>query len=142
MRAGGWTACLGVAAVVALAPIARAQGIRVSGMTTAQYIELRPWVDDSIAADSTTGTDNLRLSTRGVVVNCDPGAAFCRYKRSANNPISTLPLIQDLQVSAWGLGQGIQIYAHGRARAAVGQARDVWPRAEDPFDLLAAYVQI
>jgi hypothetical protein len=119
-----------------------AQGVRITGTTTAQYVELRPWVDDSIPVDSTSGTDVLRTSTRGVVVHCDSGQAYCRYRRSATSAVSALPLIQDLQLSGWGLGQGIQVYAHGRARAAVGEARDVWPRAGDPFDLLAAYVEI
>ena len=121
---------------------AGAQGIRITGTTTAQYVDLRPWVDDSVSVDSTTGTDALRLSSRGVVVRCDPGAAFCLYRRSASSALNTVPLIQDLQASAWGFGQGIRVYAHARARTSVGDARDVWPRADDPFDLLAAYVEI
>lgn len=133
MIAGAW-ASSGVAA--------DAQGFRITGTTTAQFVQLRPWVDDSISADSTTGTGQLRGSTRNVVVACDSAAAFCRYKHSANDPLSTLPLMQDLQVSGWGLGQGIQVYAHGRFRMAAGEARDIWPLIDDPFGLLAAYVQM
>jgi hypothetical protein len=126
---------------------AEAQGVRITGTTTARYLDLRPFVDDSVSVDSTeiveTGS-SLRTATSrgGIAVRCEPGDLFCRYKRSADDPVSTVPLIQDIEATAWGFGEGISAYAHLRGRAAMGEADDLWPQADDEFDALAAYVEV
>ena len=97
-------------ALLALSPqLARAQGVRIQGITSVRYIEVRP----------------LRL-------NVDPA--------TTQEPVGLVPLTQDLFVNAWGLGQGMRLYAHVRARAALGDTA-IWPQSDDAFDALAAYVE-
>jgi hypothetical protein len=120
-----------------------AQNVRITGTTISRYVEVRPLVIDSVSVDSTVGTDIIREAvTRGVAVQCAPGDLFCRYRRSAEESASTMSLIQDLEASAWGFGQGIRAYAHLRGRAANDAGNDLWPQADDPFDVLDAYVEI
>jgi hypothetical protein len=96
---------------LALLPqVVSAQGIRINGISTARYIEVRP----------------LLLTT-------DPA--------STREPLGLVPLYQDLFVNAWGLGQGIRLYAHVRGRAALGDA-ELWPQSDDAFDALAAYIEV
>lgn len=121
---------------------AGAQGIRITGTTTARYIELRPMVDDSVPADSTTGTGTLRETSRGVVAYCDLGDTWCRYKRTADDALGSVPLLQDLEASVWGLGEGVQGRVHLRGRASAGEARDLWPQGDDAFDVVAAYLDV
>ena len=134
---------LGVAlgALGAFAPArATAQGIRVLGTTVARYLELRPVVDDSVPVDSAIGTGSLRETSRGVVARCVDGEAWCFYRRAADTRLTSLPLLQDLEATGWGLGQGMQAYAHLRVRASAGSDAAIWPQADDAFDLVAAYV--
>lgn len=119
-----------------------AQGVRITGTTTARYLELRPMVDDSVPADSATGAGTLRETSRGTVAYCATGDAWCRYKRTADDPIGSVPLLQDLEASIWGLGEGVQARVHLRGRASAGEARDFWPQGDDAFDVVAAYVDV
>ncbi|HSL69764.1 MAG TPA: hypothetical protein VK864_05950, partial [Longimicrobiales bacterium] len=88
-----------------------AQGVRINGVSTARYIEIRPY--------------NLETDTPSVYA-----------------PLGLVPLTQDLHLNAWGLGQGIRLYAHVRARASVGDAQGLWPQADDAFDALSAYLEV
>lgn len=124
------------------AAAADAQGVRITGTTTARYLELRPMVDDSVPVDSTTGTGTLRESSRGVVAYCDAGESWCRYKRSADDAVGSLPLLQDLEASIWGLGEGVHGRVHVRGRVSAGAARSLWPQGDDAFDVIAAYVNV
>jgi len=134
---------LALAAGLTTADSLRAQGVRISGTTITRYVEVRPLVNDSVSIDSTSGTGTLRQGTsRDVAVQCAAGALFCRYKRTADASESTVSLIQDLEASVWGLGQGIRAYAHIRGRAAGGATKDLWPQADDAMDVLDAYVEI
>jgi hypothetical protein len=117
--------------------------VRITGSTISRYVEIRPLVTDSVPVDSTRGTGTVREAfTRGVAVQCVPGDAHCRYRRSADESEATLALIQDLEASAWGFGQGIRAYAHLRGRAANGAGEELWPQANDAFDVLDAYLEI
>lgn len=136
---------LGLLAAAALAltsSAAAAQGARLAGTTSLRYLELRPMVDDSVRADSVAGGGFLRETSAGVVAYCRADDAWCRYRRTQDDAIGALPLVQDLEASVWGLGRGIHGHAHLRARTTAGEARDLWPQGDDPFDLLAAYVEI
>ncbi|HEY0304361.1 MAG TPA: hypothetical protein VGC44_05280, partial [Longimicrobiales bacterium] len=77
---------------------AQAQSVRVDGVTTARYIELRP-----ITTQETVGL---------------------------------VPLTQDLIVNAWGFGTGVRLYGEFRGRASAGDDTEIWPQADDPFDVL------
>ncbi len=130
-----------LSALAAFASPLYAQGVLVRGTTTANFIELRAMVPDSVPfAQTTPGLFSLRQLANGLTVACGEGDAFCRYYRSGNIT-SAVPLTQDLDVSAWGLGRGVSAHASVRIREAAGANAQLWPRATDRFDALTAYLQ-
>ena len=135
--------CLRVALLTALVPAAKGvtQTVLVSGSTSVRYIELRPFVRDSVPAGTTVGDGLLRQLPDGRVVRCLPGDAFCRDVRPGE-PVSTLPVIHDLNLSAFGFGRGLRFYSHLRARSALGADRGLWPQEEDHFEVMALYGEI
>jgi hypothetical protein len=118
-----------------------AQSINVSGSTSLRFIELRTLATDSVAVGETQGEELLRQLPDGRIVRCVPGDAFCRFVRPGDR-VSTVPLINDLDVSAWGLGRGVRLFLRVRTRTAWGGSPDLWPRADDAFDVLAAYGEL
>lgn len=138
MRGAAWTAAIALAGAAALA---QAQSARVSGVTSMQSVDLRPLVDDSVPIGLATGDGPYRTLADGRVVRCLDGEAYCRF-RSSGDRVTATPLVQDLRASAWGLGQGISLHAHVRLRDALGSDRFQWPRADDNFDALEAYLQV
>ncbi|MCA0375644.1 MAG: hypothetical protein LCH84_08245 [Gemmatimonadetes bacterium] len=121
---------------------ADAQGVLVRGTTTAQFLELRPFERDSVPfAQTTPVTDALRQLPNGALAACSSGEAYCRFHR-AGATSSTVPLLQDLDVTAWGLGRGVSVHASVRVRGAVGSQPDLWPRVGDRVDALSAYLQL
>ncbi len=117
-----------------------AQGARIRGVTSMRLLELRPFLDDSVLASTTLprAVDYRQLAD-GRVVRCVTGDTYCRFK-SAGKAANTVPLVQDLQLTAWGLGRGISAHADVRVRSAMGTQPALWPRAQDAFDALSAYV--
>ena len=115
-----------------------AQSFRVTGSTQLRYIEVRPFVRDSLPADEVGGSGILRQTPDGQVVRCVQGDPYCRGTVPGSTT-STIPAVQDLEMSAWGFGQGIRAFAHLRGRTAWGGNPDLWPRANETMDLLAAY---
>ena len=103
--------------------------------------EPAPGIDGPVSIETEPGTGTLRESSRGVIVRCTPGDAWCRYKRTADDALGSIPFMQDLDASMWGLGEGIHGRVHLRGRASAG-ARDLWPQAGDAFDVIAAYVDL
>ena len=142
MRARGRALTL-VPLLAVVAPQGRAlgQSVRVTGSSVLRYLELRPFVRDSVAQDSTDGEGLLRQLPDGRVVRCIPGEPFCHHVRPGD-VASTVTATQDVEVSAWGFGEGAHLFAHGRGRAAWGEAAGLWPRADDAFDLLALYAEL
>lgn len=119
-----------------------AQGIRISGVTTMQFVELRPLVADSLAASSVPGTGEWRNTADGVPALCPVGGAFCQYERSGNR-INAAPVLQDLTLAAWGFGQGLSFHANVRARTQIGSDTTfIYPRANDHLDVVDAYAQL
>lgn len=135
-----------LAALAAGATPARAQGVRVTGVTQARYVELRPWVVDSIPLSQTAGSGVTRTDTaNGMVVTCQSDttrSSYCTFLRSGTGHLITTPITQDIQVSAWGLGRGISIYAHLRGWFDAGPDKELWPRPERRVEPLAAYLEI
>ena len=138
-----WRAPVALAGVLALSPVVlEGQGVRVRGITTLRFLELRPFVDDSVPFNTTQpGAIEYRQLADGRVVRCVDGDRFCRFKR-AGGVANALPVVQDLQVSGWGLGRGISMHADLRFRGAMGSQPALWPRAQDAFDALTAYVEL
>lgn len=126
-----------------LSPLAgtRAQGVIVKGATTMRYLELRPYVDDSVLFDAALpGSTDYRQLPDGRVVRCISGDRYCRFK-TAGRVANAVPMMQDLQITAWGLGRGISLHSDLRVRHAMGSQPALWPRAQDRFDALTAYVE-
>ena len=138
-------AALAAALAATFAPThaAHAQGVRVSGATTIQLIDVRRMADDSVEASTVTPMEGTTLAEApdGNLVRCTPGDAWCRYRRPGD-VATTAPLLQDVQLAAWGFGTGISAQAHVRARQVFGPVRDLYPRARDRFDALTAYVEL
>ena len=132
--------CLAICIALLAAPLG-AQGVRISGTTTVDYVDVQPIVLDSVLATSTSDSGLLRRTADGIIVECVGADPYCRYYRSATR-VSTGPLMQDLELSGWGLGTGISVYAQGRVRTSIGNASEIWPFASDHFDLLAAYAEL
>ena len=119
----------------------RAQGIRISGVTSMQGVDLRPLIDDSVAVGSTTGTGPYRMLADGRLVRCIEGEAYCRFRSSGAREL-VAPVVQDLRGVAWGFGEGISAQAHVRARGSLGSSAAQWPRADDAFDAIEAWLEI
>lgn len=133
-------ACAVGLAAIAAAPLA-AQVVRVSGVTTLQYVDVRPLEEDSLPVADAVGSGLLRRSPDGYVVRCLTGDAFCRYRRETSIA-STLPAAQDIDVNVWGFGRGIRAYGRLRGRTMLVGNETFWPRSDDHFDVMAAYVEI
>lgn len=118
MRPSSITAVLvGLGLGCSVAAPARAQEIRVHGTTTTQYVQLRPIQYDSAADSGLGGYRTLSVTYAA-------------------------PLVQDLEISAWGLGiPGLRAYALLRGRAALGSAL-VWPQSDDHFEAQFAYLEL
>jgi len=117
------------------------QAIRITGATTFQYLDVRPLEDDSIATTDAIGTGLIRQSPDGYAVRCVGNDPFCRYRR-AGSSTATVPAIQDLSINVWGFARGVRIYSRLRGRAMVVGDEALWPRADDVFDVMAAFVEV
>lgn len=119
-----------------------AQGVRITGVTTVQLVELRQLVSDSLAATEVPGTGEWRTTVDGVPAICPAGSTFCSYERSGDR-LSAAPLLQDLGIAAWGWSEGLSFHANLRARTQFGATNDfVFPRAHDHLDALDAYAEL
>lgn len=123
-----------------LAPALHGQGVRISGVTTVQSVDVRPFVVDSVLGSTVAGSTDWRELSSGVPAYCGLDT-YCRWKRSGDR-VNVVPVWQDLSLAAWGLGQGISVQAQLRARSQLGGGDITWPRANDHFDVLVAYVEI
>ncbi|MGH7689460.1 MAG: hypothetical protein ACREN3_07645, partial [Gemmatimonadaceae bacterium] len=132
----------GLALLATVAAGAHAQGVVVQGSSWAQYLEMRPLLADSVAFASTdSATSITRRTAAGVLTTCVAGDAYCYFYRSAPRAALTA-MMQDLDVTAWGLGQGLSVHAQLRGRDAVGDGRNLWPQATQTFSVLSAYVEL
>jgi hypothetical protein len=120
--------------------VAPAQGARVTGSSSVRYFELLPLAQDSVPVTRTIGSGSVRDSPVGPV-SCPATGDVCYYYKSLART-HTVPVNQDLEVTAWGLGTGVSAYVHVRARTSAGGVRDLYPRENDHFDALAAYVEL
>lgn len=119
-----------------------AQSVRVSGTSWIQLVDLRPLRLDSVTYASTTvDAQGFRTTTDGQPVQCPTEGGYCTLLVSDARRTAA-PLVQDLTLSGWGLGQGISVHAHLRGRGTLGSDALPWPRAADHFDALDAYLNI
>lgn len=137
------TVVLLLALASALLPLPlQGQGVRITGVSTIRYVDVRDMVTDSLPRSATVAEDGLlRRTADGTIVRCIPGENVCRFLRSGSR-ISSVPVTQDLEASAWGFGQGVRIYAQLRARTGLGEVETLWPQSDDELDLMAAYAEL
>lgn len=104
---------MALGALVVAARSADGQAVRVRSSTTARYVQLQPIRYDTAA---------------GIFLPL---------------PVTyAAPITQDVELSVWGLGvPGLRAYALLRGRAALGSEL-VWPRSDDRFDALVAFVEL
>ncbi len=133
---------LATAAALGLAwsPVVGAQGVRITGTSSMQGVDLRPLVEDSVPVGQTTGTGAFRTMADGRLVRCVGDEPYCRFRSSGDRAMAT-PVVQDLRAVAWGFGQGISLQAHVRARGALGDSPS-WPRSDDAFDAIEAWLEV
>jgi hypothetical protein len=117
-----------------------AQGIRISGVTSVQYIELRPFVTDSLPIASVPGTGENRVLASGTPAVCSETTGVCRVLASGER-VGATPMVQDLTLAGWGWVTGLSFHANVRARTNAGGAF-AWPRADDHFDVVDAYAEL
>lgn len=141
MRIKVLPAAIAFLSVVMAATAAAGQVVRISGVTTIRYLDVRPLVEDSVLASAAFGDGLLRQTEDGQIVLCVGNDPFCRFNRSAGAE-GTMPAIQDLSLSAWGFGQGIRVFARLRARTSLGGNQDLWPQANDAIEALEAYGEL
>lgn len=116
-----------------------AQGVRISGTSVIEYVDVQPMVQDSVPATATQDSGLLRRTANGIIVECISGDAYCQYVRSAPR-VSTIPAYQALDVSAWGLMPGLSAYVSVRASVAGGSATEIFPQANS-FEVLTGYLE-
>jgi hypothetical protein len=131
---------LAMVAVLITSHAALAQGVRITGFSSLEYYELMPVAEDSVPVSQTIGSGTTRDSPVGTV-SCPAVSGSCYYFKSLSRA-HTLPLVQDIEASGWGLGTGISAYVHIRARGSLGGVDDLYPRENDHFDALAAYLEL
>jgi hypothetical protein len=113
----------------------------IAGSSSAQLIELRPLALDSVPLAQTDSAWSVyRKTADGILARCGT-TPYCTFFRSGART-NLVAMLQDLDVTAWGLGQGLSMHAQLRARNAVGDARHLWPQARQTFDVLSAYGEL
>jgi hypothetical protein len=128
-------------ALLAISTSARAQGVRISGVTSVQAVDRRPLVEDSVPVTEASGSGPYRVLPDGQVVRCVIGEPYCRFRSSGDREM-VAPLVQDLRLIGWGLGEGISVFSHVRFRGSLGANTADWPRSDDAFDAIEAWVEI
>lgn len=120
---------------------ASAQSVRVTGVTTLQYVSARGLREDSVPIGATTGEGPLRYTADGAAVRCLDEVSPCHYL-APGRVLHAWPLMQDLSIAGWGLGRGVRLQAQLRLRPASPGDAALWPRADDRFDALEAYLEV
>ncbi len=137
---------LELAAVTVLVAVAAgpraidAQSYRGWTTTSLQLVELRPLGLDTVPRSEVLTDARGRFLYEGNEVTCVLATICTGYLPRGDE--QTLAATQDLSLTLWGLGvQGLSVTTLVRARARAG-GDVVWPRADDRFDALLAYVQL
>jgi hypothetical protein len=128
--------------VLSVAGSLGAQGLRVSGVTLMQLIDLRPLMIDSALAVTIPGTGEFRTTPEGVPAICPTSSNYCQFERSGK-AVSVGPVMQDLTFAGWGLVEGLSFRGDFRARGEIGNdSIFVFPRYNDHFDVMDLYAQL
>ncbi len=108
--------------------------------TRVQYVEGRTLVLDSVPIGLVSGSGRQR-QVGDTLVTCTTGATHCFFYRSGSVQ-STYPSVLDFDLNFFGMGvEGLRAYVSTRFRTDFG-SDDFWPRTDDNFDLLAAFLEL
>lgn len=127
---------LAACSVLMLPASAGAQGVRGEVSLNWGWLQLRPYVVDSLAEATVAGEGVQRQLDDGTVVTCVEGE-FCRWYENTGNRQDITPFTQDLKLAGWTGVQGLSFHGHMRTRLG---SDDLWPRTAQEFDLLTGYV--
>lgn len=116
-----------------------AQSVRGSATSTLRYVSLQPLVRDTFAfAEARLDADGV-YRVGGREVTCVEGVRCTSYATGATS--HAVAGIQDVRFTAWGFGlEGLSATVFVRGRRQFDGAYP-WPRIDDAFDALLAYVQ-
>jgi hypothetical protein len=116
-----------------------AQNVRVTGVTSMQYVQMRPLERDSLFSSYDPNGAEFRQLADGTPIHCG-STNYCYWYKSLGIATAA-PLLQDLSFTSWGMAQGMSIHADVRARTQLITDGFIYPRANDKFDLLDAYAE-
>lgn len=116
------------------------QGIRLRGSSTAQFVQARPLVRDSVLASEVPGEGILRVAPGGGIVECALAATWCAFD-GAGDPLWTVPTVHEISATAWGGLQGLRVEAQVLLREEAAGEKGLWPQADDRGDLVVLYAE-
>ena len=116
----------------------QAQGVNGRARTYISYLKVQDFVLDSLEEGTVPGDGVQRTLPDGTSATC--GEEYCQYYRSGS-PVGVVPFMVDLELNAWTGIPGLRAYTHLRARQPMGDSRIEWPRMDEPFEALTAYVE-
>lgn len=122
--------------LLALPAHVNGQGFNGRARTYISYMNLQDLVLDSVPEGTVEGVGSQRTLADGTRVSC--GEEYCQYYRSGSG-FDVAPVLQDIELNAWSGITGLRAYAHVRVRKPLGD-RIVWPRSDQAFEALAAYI--
>lgn len=115
------------------------QSVRGTATSTLRYIGLEPLALDTFAFSEAVQQSDGSYQVLGEDVIC-VGEIRCTAYR-LNGRSHAVAATQDVRFTAWGLGaEGLSASTYLRGRRQIDGAYP-WPRADDSFDALLAYVQ-
>lgn len=117
----------------------QAQNVRITGVTSMQYVQMRPVERDSLFSSYDPNADEYRRLPDGTLIHCG-STDYCYWYKSLGIATAA-PLIQDLSFTSWGMAQGLSIHADVRARTQLITDGFTYPRSNDNFDVLDAYAE-
>jgi hypothetical protein len=135
-------AAAGIALLAAVLLPARAvaQGVVGSATTSLRWVDLEPITQDTVSLERVDVAADGSLTFEGRPVSCLPGLG-CTFYRSLPEE-GALDAAEDVALTAWGLGvQGFSVTALLRARVRFA-GELVWPRSDDPLDLMLGYAEL
>ena len=129
---------LALLGLLALPAQIQAQGFNGRARTYVSYLQVRDLVLDSVQAGAVPGEGVQRTLPDGTAVTCDD--EYCQFYRSGDD-LAVIPLLLDVEMNVWTGITGLRAYTHVRGRDPLGDWRVVWPRHNEQFEALTAYVE-
>ncbi len=131
---------VGAVALGGVVPVpSSAQSFRGSATSTVRYLSLQPLVLDTFAFTEAALDPDGFYAVDGRRVYCLRDVQCTAYRLGGSH--HAVAATQDLRLTTWGFGvEGLSATAYLRGRRQLDGAYP-WPRADNAFDALLAYVQ-